>query len=265
MIMLCRSKIFRTSLPGGILFTTIVIGLSQEAQAVLPTPNPPSNSGASVPPLIISGRQSIRPAGTYSTGITEIIKLLEAKVDAPVILGYIQNSPIAYNPDATELIALKDHGASTEMMVALLHHGDQLRLQMAQAERALNAPPAAPAYEYAPEAAYPAYPFGYPDSSYTPYPATDYSYGYGWPLVYWPSVRIGGYWPYGYAHRRFPGHYGDGHHPGEGGHRGWASAAPVALQAHLSVSAPSSGHASSAAVKSGGLRSSGGRSGGRGH
>ena len=124
------------------LFTAVVFGLAQAALAATPT--------TTVPPLILSGRQSARPAGTYSAGIAEIIKMLDAKVDAPVILAYIQNSPIPYNPEATELIALKEHGASTEMLMALLHHGDELRLQLAQAQSAVNPPPAAPAYDYAP-------------------------------------------------------------------------------------------------------------------
>ena len=120
----------------------------------------------------------------YSAGVADIIKMLDAKVDAPVILAYIQNSTIPYNPEATELIALKEHGASTETLVAVLHRGDELRLQMVQAQSAVNPPPAAPAYDYAPQAAYPAYPYGSPDASDAPYPATYYSYGYGWPLAY---------------------------------------------------------------------------------
>jgi len=216
----------RFGLKRGILFTALVFGLVQAALAATPT--------TTVPPLILSGRQSTRPAGTYSAGIAEIIKMLDAKVDAPVILAYIQNSPIPYNPDATELVALKEHGASTETMVALLHHGDQLRVQLAQVQSAANPQPAVPAYEYPPQAAYPPYPYDYPDASAAPYPATYYSYASGWPLAYWPSVRIGAYRPYGYAHVRYY--------------------------------APSCGLASSAVVHSGGSRGSGrsgGRSGGR--
>jgi hypothetical protein len=206
------------------LFTAVVLGLVQAALAATPT--------TTIPPLILSGRQSTRPAGTYSAGVAEIIKMLDAKLDGPVILAYIQNSPIQYNPDATELIALKDHGASTELLVALLHHGDELRLHMAQAQSAINPPPAASAYDYPPAATNPPYPYDYPDAAYAPYPAT--YYGYGWPLAYWPSVRIGGYRHYGSTH----GHY----------------------------YAPSREHMSSPALRSGGSRGSGhsgGRSGGR--
>ena len=256
--MLYRSRISRAGLKTGVLFSALVFGLAHEALAITPTTN--------VPPLILSGRQSARPAGTYSAGVTEIIKLLDAKVDAPVILAYIQSSPIPYNPDATELIALKEHGASTEALMALLHRGDELRLQLAQAQNAVNPPPAAPANGYAPEAAYPAYAYSYPDSSDAPYPASYYSSGSGWPLAYWPSVRIGGYWPNWYAHGGLYTHQGNGHHVGEGGHRNWASAVRPAPQAAPSVSTPRGGRTRSPVVHSGGSRGSGrsgGRSGGR--
>ena len=224
--MLYHSRLVQTGLQRGMLFTAVVFGLAQPAMATTPT--------TTVPPLILSGRQSARPAGTYSAGITEIIKMLDAKIDAQVIFAYIQNSPIPYNPDVTELVALKEHGASTELMMALLHHGDELRLHMAQVQSTANPSPVAPAYDYPPQAAYPPSPYENPDPSYAPYPATYYSYTSGWPLAYWPSVRIGGYRPYGYAHGRFY--------------------------------APSSGHSGSPVAHSGGSRGSGrsdGRSGGR--
>ena len=44
----------------------------------------------------------------YSPGVADIVKLADAKVDAEVIKTYIRNSPTAYNPSATEIIALKD-------------------------------------------------------------------------------------------------------------------------------------------------------------
>lgn len=185
----------------------MVFGLAQAALADTPT--------KTVAPLIISGRQSTRPPGSYSAGITEIIRMLDAKIDAPVILAYIQNSPIAYNPDATELIALKQHGASTEMLTALLHHGDELRLQMAQPQSAANAPPAGPPYgyapangyvpanDYAPESAYSPYPYDFGDSTSAAYPATEYGHTYGWPLVYWRTVGIRSYRPHENAHEYF--------------------------------------------------------------
>lgn len=254
MSMLYRSKLFRTSLQAGILLNAMALGLAQQALAATPT--------TTVAPLILSGRQSTRPAGTYSAGIAEIIKMLDARVDAQVILAYIQNSPIPVNPDALELIALKDHGAPVEMLTALLHRGDELRLQMAQAQSAFNPAPAAPAYDYAPEAASPAYTSDYPDSSYAPYPAPYYNYAYGWPVGY-----IGGYRSYWYGRGASYRRNGYGYHLAQDAHSNLASSAQPAPPAPRWVSAPSSGHASIAATHSGvshGFGHAGGRSGGRG-
>ena len=200
-------------------FTALVFGLAQAALAVTPT--------TTVPPLILSGRQSTRPPGTYSAGIADIIKLLDAKVDAPVILAYIQNSPIPYNPEATELIALKDHGASTETLVALLHHGDELRLQLAHAQSAANPPPAAPAY-ISPGS-------GrirrtrtvmmlMPPTCRIP-PLMTATLPVGPWLTGRQSVSAGTE-PYGYAHGRYYPRGRYGYHAGDGGHRNWACCRP---------------------------------------
>jgi hypothetical protein len=186
--MLHRSKTTQTALRRGLFFTAAIVGLAHVALA--------DAQPATVAPLMISGNQSARPPGTYSAGLAQIVKLLDAKMDAQVILAYIQNSPVAYNPDATELIALKDHGASPDVLVALLHHGDELRRQWAQAQRSVYPQPATTGYGYGnvPEGTYPAYPYGYSDVSYpTTYPVTYYNYG--WPAVYWPPVPFNGYRP----------------------------------------------------------------------
>ncbi len=259
--MLYRCKISRTGLKHGMLFAAAVFAFAQEAPAATTT--------TTVAPLIISGRQSVRPAGTYSAGIADVIRMLDAQVEAQVILAYIQNSPIPFDPEATELIALKEHGGSTELLMALLHHGDELRLQLAQAQSAVNPPTAAAAYDYAPEMAYPAYPYGYPDSSYAPYPATYYSYAYGWPLAYGSFVGISRCRPYRYPwfpHGRFSALHREGNHADDADRRSWASAAPPPWHAAPSVFATSSGHTGTVAAHSNGSRGlsrSSERSGGR--
>lgn len=256
MSMLYRSKFFRIGLKRGILLTGMVLGLAQEALAATPTTTSPNNSRALLPPLILSGKQSTRPPGTYSPAIAEIVKMLDAKVDAQVILSFIQNSPIPYNPEATELIALQEHGASTEMLTALLHRGDELRLQLAQAQSAVKPPPTAPTYDNAPEAAYPASP--YPDSGEVPYPApaTYYTYAYRWPWLCQTPV-CNSYRPYRYERGCWYAPPGEGHHVGEVGHREWASAASPVPQAAHSISAASGGYTTSSAAHSGGLHGSG--------
>ena|SRR5579862_651985 len=250
--MLYRTELFRTSIKAGILLNALAFGLAQQAPAVTPTTTPA--------PLILSGRQSARPAGTYSAGIAEIIQMLDAKVDAQIVIAYIQNSSIPYNPEAMELIALRDHGAPVEMLTALLHRGDELRLLLAQAQSRSNPAPAASVYDYAPEAASSAYTPDYPDSSNVPYPFTYYNYANGWPVGY-----MGGYRSYWYA-RGASYRNGYGYHLAQDARRNLANSAQPAPHVPRWVSAPNSGPASIAATRSGvspGFGHTGGRSGGR--
>src|ERR1017187_2987998 len=157
----------------------------------------------------------IAPAARYSPGVADIIKMVDAKVDVEVIKIYIKNSPTAYNPSATEIIALKDRGVGPEILTAMLQHGAAVRAQsMRAAPPAPNAatPPPypgeanpyapAPGYDYSAQAAYPNYAYSYPDySSAYSYPA--YGYGYSWPF-YWPSFYCGFGYPYGGYGYRYP-------------------------------------------------------------
>src|ERR1017187_5252541 len=117
------------------------------------------------------------PATRYSPGIADIVKLADAKVDAEVIKTYINNSPTAYNPSATEIIALKDRGVGPDILTAMLQHGSEVRAQAMQAAQSggnTSVPQAAPGAvnQYAPgydngaQPAYPVYPYTYPATSY---------------------------------------------------------------------------------------------------
>src|SRR5713226_9796279 len=56
----------------------------------------------------------------FSQGISEILRMVDAKVDAVVIQAYIKNSFVAYNPSVSEIIALKGRGVSNDILTALL-------------------------------------------------------------------------------------------------------------------------------------------------
>ncbi len=149
-------------------------------------------------------------AARYSAGVADIVKMVDAKVDPQIVKAYIQNSPTAYNPSATEIIALKDRGVGPDILTAMLQHGAEVRTQaMRAAPGAANPPlpqapsgvanPYAPGYDNSVQAAYPAYPYTYADTSYAyAYPSYcygGYNYGSCWPW-YWPSFSFGCY-PYG--------------------------------------------------------------------
>ena len=198
------------------------------------------------------------PAARFSAGSVDILKMVDAKVDPEVIKTFINNSPTAYNPSATEIIALKDHGVGSEILTAMLQHGAEVRAQAMRAAQAAGNPavpqagqgavnPYAPAYDYSAQPAYPAYPYTYPANSYVSpsygydYPVSSYGgydCGYSWPW-FWPSFYFGGCsyggycgypwscgyrYPYGYRGYGYGynhggrGYYGGHGYNGSGGH-----------------------------------------------
>src|SRR5690348_3755266 len=70
------------------------------------------------------------PPPKFSPGIQEILKMVDAKVDTDVIKVYIRNSMVAYNPGASEIIALKERGVPAEILTALLQRGAEVRTQI---------------------------------------------------------------------------------------------------------------------------------------
>ena len=133
------------------------------------------------------------PAG-YSAGVADIVRMVAAKVDPQVITTYIRTSPIAYNPNASEIIALKDQGVGPEILTAMLQRGAEVRGQAMQgAQPAVVADnPYAPAYAVDTQPAYATYATSYPVTSYV-YPAYDYGYpgfSYGYRLRLWLAVFL---------------------------------------------------------------------------
>jgi hypothetical protein len=186
---------------------------------------------------------------SFSPGMRDILKMLDAKVDLSVIKAYINNSPIPFNPNASEIIALKQRGVPDEIITVLIQHGAEVRTQMAQAavQAATSAPgpnasPAGYASDYGTTAPY-SYPYDYSDYGYgyPSYPYYSYPYNYWWYNSYYP-------WSFGssfffdfYGRRHFGGfdrfHRFDGFHrfgngsfafhgrPGVVGHSGaWGAA-----------------------------------------
>lgn len=151
----------------------------------------------------------------FSTGVSEILKMVDAKVEGSVILAYIDSSPTAYNPSASEIIMLKDRGVPSEVIAGMLKHGSELRARAIasapppqQPSPNMTAPYAQnPGYSYTPPADYSD--DGYPSSS------VYYSYNYGYPYYGYPYYGYSypgyGYWPSFYSsyypYYRYPFYY----------------------------------------------------------
>ena len=180
----------------------------------------------------------------FSTGLAEMLKLLDAGTDVGVIKAYIQNSAVAYQPTADEIIALHQRGVPSDIMAAMIQRGGQVRAEAASAQPVAPAPaaPSAPAPSSLTQGTVP--PLGTQPPQATPppqetsgtvvsqpapasttyvyaappvYPAYPYNYVYPSGAIY-PSyglsIGVGFGWPY-YGH-----HYGGGWYGHGGGHGG---------------------------------------------
>ncbi|MBU6400455.1 MAG: hypothetical protein KGS61_09070, partial [Verrucomicrobia bacterium] len=76
---------------------------------------------------------AIPPTIPVSAGLAEVVKLAQAGVEPDVLLAYVQNSPVAYNPTAEDLVYLHDVGIGPAVITAMIDHGKQVRDQAAQA------------------------------------------------------------------------------------------------------------------------------------
>src|SRR5690242_11364506 len=94
------------------------------------------------------------PRVNFSRGVQDVLKMLDAKVDPGVIKAYIRNANIAFNPTATEIIALKQRDVPDEVITAMIQRGAEVRMQLAQAGQSaqpgtpVQAPNAPQGYAY---------------------------------------------------------------------------------------------------------------------
>ena len=160
---------------------------------------------------------------TYSAGVSDVLRLLDAGVSEEIINAYVRNAPVAYALNASEIIALKDREVPSAVVLSMLARGGELRARAMQQvaatpwlEASVRTRPAAgqptavysQPVEYVVNARADTLPYYY-WYSYSGYPT--YSY-WVWSPFYcrYPYYR-GGYcyprgWPYHHSYRQFAGH-----------------------------------------------------------
>jgi len=69
-------------------------------------------------------------AEKHSAGIGDILRMAHAGVSTDVIMVYVENSPIAYTLNASDVIALKEHAVPDEVTKALVKRGADLKTQV---------------------------------------------------------------------------------------------------------------------------------------
>src|ERR1043166_1547312 len=157
----------------GVLFIVIFFAMAK-APAELP---------AVAQPLILCGKSSRAEAHKISPFITEVIRLVDAKVDAAVIKAYIHNAQMTYNPTAMELITLQQHGAGTETLLALVQRAAEAGTRTSPSLPTAPSAILVPVYRYAPQTAYQTAPESYAVPSERSYP-TNYEVSAGSPIYY---------------------------------------------------------------------------------
>jgi hypothetical protein len=71
----------------------------------------------------------------HSVGVDDILKMVQAAVSTEVIKLFIENSPIAYDLSATDIVALKEKAVPDDITSSMINRGALLRNQARQANK----------------------------------------------------------------------------------------------------------------------------------
>ncbi len=130
---------------GLIMATAVVAGvgavvcLAQDAKAPAAADSP----GTPVAIAVNASASAAEPARTalvrHSPSIDAILQMVDGGVSTNIVKSYVESSLVPFDPTPADLLALKQHGVSDEITLAIIQHGAQLRQQFQQT------PAAAPA------------------------------------------------------------------------------------------------------------------------
>lgn len=165
------------------------------------------------------------PPIVVSYELAQVVKLADAGIAEPVLLAYVDNSRYFPPPTADELLYLKAHKLSGEIITAVIKRGAELQQRAAQAGQSVQAVQPASTAQIAPavapqpavtyvEAPAPAYAYAYAAPVYSGYPT--YGYGYVQPFFaggVWSSGARNNCWrgyPAPYTGYRGAGYRGSG-------------------------------------------------------
>jgi hypothetical protein len=71
-------------------------------------------------------------AAKHSTGVDEILAMMQAGVSPQVLKTYVESSPIPYNLNAADIVALKQQGVPDDLTTVILRRGAEVRGQRAE-------------------------------------------------------------------------------------------------------------------------------------
>lgn len=200
---------------------TLFISLARAQDAV---PATPAESTSQLP---------AQAAPAFSGRVNDVVTMVQSGVDESVVLTYIKASPGPFQPDANEIVKVRDAGVSPTVINAMLQRGNELRQADTQnqatqvASTTYNQPTTQIVYA-SPTPAYvePVYVEPAPVSTVV-YIGGGYSYATHQRLSpYWtfprPSYSYSTHYYGNYYSRCAPRFsYGGGFHGGFGGYRGF--------------------------------------------
>jgi hypothetical protein len=147
-----------------------------------------------------SAKSTVQPAAVNASvpqltyGVSEILKLAQAKIGDDTIIAFIKNSRNSYGLDANQIIYLRQQGISDAVVTAMLNQpgpGMAAATPTAPAPQLVGASTAtiasgstatvAPSVTYVqtvPDTTYYYQPYYYP--AYAWYPPVSFSFGWGW-------------------------------------------------------------------------------------
>jgi hypothetical protein len=141
------------------------------------------------------------PMPQLSYGVSQIVKLAQAKVSEDTIIAYINNSRNSYGLTADQIIYLRQQGISDAVLTAMLNQ-PKTALASTAGTGQVSTATVAPTVTYvqtAPDPIYYDQPYYYPDYAWYPPVVFSFGWGGGW----------GGGWHGGGWHG---GGHGGGHH-----------------------------------------------------
>src|SRR5262245_44294601 len=111
------------------------IGVLRSAE-VDTTPQPLSTR----PQEVVATPPAAKPTAArnepLSFGLEDVVKLVQSGAGTDVVLSYVENSPIAYSPSANDVMRMHEEGVPSDVIVAILRHGGNLRAQEKQGVQA---------------------------------------------------------------------------------------------------------------------------------
>ena len=81
-----------------------------------------------------------RSAATYSRGVEEILKLVDAGVSKEIMKAFIESASIAFEVSAADIVALKQRGVSDEVTAALLKRNAEVKAAVGRVRGTIAAP-----------------------------------------------------------------------------------------------------------------------------